>query len=558
MEAAAHEGGKMTMRFAGKAGFGFWLACAPLLTAGCAGVSPKFSALPKAAHQQAEVRQYHQALQAERQGQLEQARDLYAALQRQSPRTPVYAQRMAVVSTQVGDHATAKKYFDHARRLDPNNAAVLTDMGYSAILQKDYPQAESLLREAVRLKPDDPRAVNNLGVALAHQGRDAESLALFRRVNSESQSLANLAYVHAQRGDHDKAVEGYRRAVDLDPTNKSAATALAQLSLPPEPASATPRLVAALPNSNSDVVPAPNKFEEREQPPRRVSEFETPVVRQSAVKTKADRPRDRLSDDEPPYFEDEAAPHRPVIASGTGMNRSSEGDFEKPLIVPFDAAEPVDQSVTPVANVQDEAAPREVAENAWALDEEPLLRPLPPQALVEDNPPDSFEEEPDELAGVFAEDDNSPEHPSPTAEAELEELTGLEWAAEDQAALAAAGSSSSNEEAVLGTDGFKGFCPVAIRDERRLIPALDQYACEFQSQTYRFHSAEALAAFQASPETYAPVAGGLDVVAVRGGEAVSNGTLDHAVWYRHRLHLFSTPENLAAFRAAPRSFGSVP
>ena len=40
--------------------------------------------------------------------------------------------------------------------------------------------------------------------------------------------------------------------------------------------------------------------------------------------------------------------------------------------------------------------------------------------------------------------------------------------------------------------------------------------------------------------------------------AVVNGSLDYAVWYRHRLHMFSSPENLAAFRAAPKTFAPVP
>ena len=165
-----------------------------------------------------------------------------------------------------------------------------------------------------------------------------------------------------------------------------------------------------------------------------------------------------------------------------------------------------------------------------------------------------LDEESDELTQVFEDDDNRPE----TKLAETEELTGLEWAQEQQADLAASKSDKPETGFAEFSDGLKGFCPVAIRDERRLVPAVDEFSCEHQGQAYRFSTAEALEKFQANPETYAPIAGGLDVVAVRNGAAVANGSLDFAVWYRHRLHLFSGAETLAAFRAAPRTFASVP
>ena len=173
-------------------------------------------------------------------------------------------------------------------------------------------------------------------------------------------------------------------------------------------------------------------------------------------------------------------------------------------------------------------------------------RPVPPQPLIE--------ERADEIAQAFQGVDNRPE----TRLADTEELTGLEWAEEQQTALAASTSTKPETGFEEVADGLKGFCPVAIRDERRLVLSVDQFSCEHLAQTYRFGSAEALEKFQANPELYAPIAGGLDVVAVRQGRAVANGSLDFAVWYRHRLHLFSNTDNLAAFRAAPRTFASVP
>ena len=542
------------MRFVRKAGIGLLLACTPLIGAGCASLSPKLSAIPMVARQRSAADQYRAALQAEQKQDFARARDQYAALQKQSPNVAAYAHRMGVVCTQLGDHATATKYFDHARQLEPSNAALLTDMGYSGIVQKDYARAEDLLDAAVRLRPDNTRAVNNLALAIGYQGRFDESLATFRKINSESQSLANLAYIHTQRNEHEQAIECYRRAVALDPNNKAATASLAQLDKPTRPAGAAPVTVVATEQ------PLSNLSATVESPPRHASEFETPLVRQASAsqsfpKATAARPRDRLSDeDELPFFDDGESPTHSSAASR--KSSAADADFEKPLIVPeepFVAPVAAVCEAAPVARVAaretpepETAAPQEAVETTWESDVVSPARPLPPQSLIE--------EQSDELAHVFENDDNRAE----TKVAESEELTGLEWAQEQQDALAATTSAKPQTGFAELTDGLKGFCPVAIRDERRLAVALDEFSCEHQAQTYRFSSAEALEKFQANPEFYAPIAGGLDVVAVRQGSAVANGSLDFAVWYRHRLHLFSTTENLAAFRAAPRTFASVP
>jgi tetratricopeptide (TPR) repeat protein len=105
-----------------------------------------------------------------------------------------------------------------------------------------------------------------------------------------------------------------------------------------------------------------------------------------------------------------------------------------------------------------------------------------------------------------------------------------------------------------GRDGLKGFCPVALCDERKLVDAQEQFTAEHQGQVYHFASSDAVEKFRADPEKYAPVAGGLDVVAVRQGSEVVAGSLDYAVWYRDKLYLFSSPQRKADFCASPRLF----
>ena len=99
--------------------------------------------------------------------------------------------------------------------------------------------------------------------------------------------------------------------------------------------------------------------------------------------------------------------------------------------------------------------------------------------------------------------------------------------------------------------GLKGFCPVALRDRRALEDGKAAYISFFHSKAYYFSSAEAKAAFDDHPEGYAPAAQGNDVTLMALTGEVLDGSLDHAVWYKDRLYLFSTDENMKTFMAAP-------
>lgn len=102
--------------------------------------------------------------------------------------------------------------------------------------------------------------------------------------------------------------------------------------------------------------------------------------------------------------------------------------------------------------------------------------------------------------------------------------------------------------------GFKGFCPVALRDQRQLVDAQPQIQSTFGLHTWTFSSDEARLAFEAEPQRYAPAAGGDDVVILATRQEQVPGKLDFALWYRGRLHLFSSRETMASFLEDPQQF----
>lgn len=107
-----------------------------------------------------------------------------------------------------------------------------------------------------------------------------------------------------------------------------------------------------------------------------------------------------------------------------------------------------------------------------------------------------------------------------------------------------------------GKTGFKGFCPVALRDQRELIDAHSNLRARFGLATYYFSSSAAKARFEADPTRYAPAAGGSDVVLLVNTGEEEIGSLDFSLWYRDRLYLFRSRETRALFSKNPTRFAN--
>ncbi|MFP6768293.1 MAG: hypothetical protein VB859_08990 [Planctomycetaceae bacterium] len=98
--------------------------------------------------------------------------------------------------------------------------------------------------------------------------------------------------------------------------------------------------------------------------------------------------------------------------------------------------------------------------------------------------------------------------------------------------------------------GLKGFCPVALRNQRKLIKARPEFEITHGGFLVLLSSPAARTAFLASPGKYLPAAGGQDVVSL-GNQRPQPGSLDHATWHRGQLYLFASPDNLAIFTKQP-------
>ena len=83
------------------------------------------------------------------------------------------------VADQLGDHAQAQSYYLTALKIRPNQPQVMSNLGLSYALERKFPLAETTLRDAAAQPTADMRVRQNLALVLAVEGKyqDAEEVA---------------------------------------------------------------------------------------------------------------------------------------------------------------------------------------------------------------------------------------------------------------------------------------------------------------------------------------------------------------------------------------------
>jgi tetratricopeptide (TPR) repeat protein len=116
----------------------------------------------------------------------------------------------------------AEKPVVHA---DHIGASTFIEKGWSRLSLGDYPGAETALRKAIELSPNDPQSESLLGWALMLQEKYDEALTWFQKVlvREPQNSLAriNVGYICVKKKIFGEAIEHLSRAIRLDNDKKA-------------------------------------------------------------------------------------------------------------------------------------------------------------------------------------------------------------------------------------------------------------------------------------------------------------------------------------------------
>jgi tetratricopeptide (TPR) repeat protein len=205
------------------------LCAAAAASTGCAQFRNPISQFAGQRRQHADAQRQVARLQ-EHQGNLAKAESLYADLLQRDPNNSELHQRLGVIASRQGDSERAIAYFQKAARLAPQNPDLLADYGYALYLAGDLHAAEKSFRQALAESGRNERALNNLALVLGDQQRFDEAYNVFRQTVGEASAHANVAYLYAQNGFGEKAIEHYTRALELDSELQAAQNGLLQLA----------------------------------------------------------------------------------------------------------------------------------------------------------------------------------------------------------------------------------------------------------------------------------------------------------------------------------------
>jgi Flp pilus assembly protein TadD len=153
-------------------------------------------------------------------GSYEQALDvLNRAHSQDQPDWRILSVQGAVLD-QMGRHSDAQRHYASALRLMPEEPSVLSNLGLSYALSKNLPAAEATMRRAAAQPGAEPKVRQNLALVVGLQGRFQEAETIAKGDLSPAEASANVAYLRqmlAQQSDWKKN----KRGSPLAPTTGS-------------------------------------------------------------------------------------------------------------------------------------------------------------------------------------------------------------------------------------------------------------------------------------------------------------------------------------------------
>lgn len=99
------------------------------------------------------------------------------------------------VADQMGEHETARGYYEAALKIRPDEPTILSNLGLSHALSRQLPKAETTLRQAVEQPGADARVRQNYALVLGLQGKFSEAEAIARRDLSPADAATNIASI---------------------------------------------------------------------------------------------------------------------------------------------------------------------------------------------------------------------------------------------------------------------------------------------------------------------------------------------------------------------------
>jgi Flp pilus assembly protein TadD len=155
------------------------------------------------------------------------------------------------VLDQLGRWQEARQHYEAALRIAPNEPSVLSNLGLSYALTRDLAMAESTLRRAVERPGADPRVRQNLALVVGLQGRFEEAEQIARADLPSESATANVAYLRRMLAEPDQWKKLAQPAQHVAAPTRAAAATPRAAPAPTHTASVPTRAAAPNPTAST-------------------------------------------------------------------------------------------------------------------------------------------------------------------------------------------------------------------------------------------------------------------------------------------------------------------
>ncbi len=153
-------------------------------------------------------------------GEFEEAREIYQQIVRDAPRSYLAIVNLGVSQLQLGEYERAIETLERALQLDPDDPFVLTHLGIANYRAGHIDGSQKFLSSASKSDPGNYQAHNFLGLTLNQEGNRAGAINEFQRAidlkPDYAQAHLNLAMMYATERPPSKepARQHYQKAID--------------------------------------------------------------------------------------------------------------------------------------------------------------------------------------------------------------------------------------------------------------------------------------------------------------------------------------------------------
>lgn len=162
---------------------------------------------------------YDRGRQAERDGDLDAAREAYGRALARDQDQPHWHYRLGCVHLKAGDPTQATICFSAALRADPHNGTYLTNLGAALDRLGRRDEAIRMYRKAILHETATAATYHNLGALCAEAGQTDEAIRAFAaaiELAPDAEGYQNLGLVHFTSSDFERAQACFEKAISCD------------------------------------------------------------------------------------------------------------------------------------------------------------------------------------------------------------------------------------------------------------------------------------------------------------------------------------------------------